>query len=578
MGTELEELAGAAGQLAVAAVSRPELAGRAARLEARLRAGGFYIAVLGEFKRGKSTLVNALLGAELLPTGALPLTAAATEVSYGAPAAAVVFLDGHKEEIAVDELVDYVTEAKNPYNERKVARAEVWFPADLLRPGAVLVDTPGTGSVFGHDEAAARALLEADGAVVVFSADAPLSKQERQLVSTLSARKGPTFFVLNRIDHLGPAELAEVTRFIESALEEELGYKARLWRVSARGALAARLAGEEPGESDAGEFPAFYRALSGFVELDLVHARLETARAELARLAGELRSSLALESAAAAMDEARLAEAVAKLRAAVAEERQGFDDDRTLLHRDVEQLAGAIGEALGSFAASAPAKWDARLAEAASSAKLGQLDGALHRVVESAVRQSFEGFRQAEAARAEEAWKNLANRARQRTQARANAVRAAAAGIFQIHLPEIEIPEVSEERERYFYIFLHVGSTTEGAERAARRLLPGKLQRRRLLGRARAELAAEFDKHAGRARWDMSQRLDAVYRRFEVAMAAELERTVDMTLEAAKRGEQLHRAGEPQRLARAEADEAAQKAASEAMALAAAGDGPKETS
>ncbi len=571
MGTELEELAGAAGGLAVAATRRPELAVRASRLEDRLRAGRFYIAVLGEFKRGKSTLVNALLGTELLPTGVLPLTAVATEVSYGTAGAKIVYLDGHSEELAPNELANYVTEAKNPGNERKVARAEVRVPAELLRPGAVLVDTPGTGSVFGHDEAAARALLEADGAVVVFSADAPLSKHERELVNTLSARQGPTFFVINRIDHLGPGELAEVTAFIETALEDELGRKERLWRLSARGALAARLTGKEPGESEAGEFSAFYAALSRFVELDLVHARLETARAELARLAGELESYVTLESAAAAMDEARLAEAVARLRAAADDERQGFEDDRTLLHRDVEQLASTIGDALAHFSESAPRECDARLVEIARTAKLGQLEDALRQAVETCVRGSFEGFRQGEAARAEEAWRKLANRARQRTEQRANAVRAVASGIFRIDLPRVQIPEVAEETERYFYIFVHVGSTTEGAERMARRLLPGRLQRRRLLERARSKLAAEFDKHAGRARWDLAQRLDAVVRRFEVAMADELGRTVEMTLEAARRGEELRRASEPERRARAEADEAARRAASEALALATQG-------
>jgi GTP-binding protein EngB required for normal cell division len=569
MGTELEELADAAGRLAIAAKSRPELSERAGRLGERLRAGHFYIAVLGEFKRGKSTLVNALLGTDLLPTGVLPLTAVATEVSYGSPGATIVSLDGHHEEVELDRLSDYVTEAKNPSNERQVARAEVRVPAELLRPGAVLVDTPGTGSVFGHDEAAQRALLEADGAVVVFSADAPLSKQERELVNTLSARQGPTFFVLNRTDHLGPGELAEVTRFIEDALKQELGHKERIWRLSARAALTALLAGESPRESDAGEFSAFYAALAGFVEMDLVHARLETARAELSRLAEELESYVALESAAAAMDEARLAEAIDQLLLAAAEERQGFEDDRTLLQRDVEKLAAAIGDALASFAESAPARCDAQLADVARSAKLGQLEDDLRDTVEACVRESFEGFRQAEAARAEQAWRSLANRARQHTQERANAVRAAAAGIFQIDLPEVRIPEVAEEKERYFYIFVHVGSSTEGAERMARRLLPGAFQRQRLLGHARTELAAEFDKHAGRARWDMSQRLDAVRRRFEVAMADELERTVQMTLEAANRGEELRRAGEPERLARAQADEAARKVANEAIVLAA---------
>ena len=97
------------------------------------------------------------------------------------------------------------------------------------------MDTPGIGSVFRHDEVAARALLEADGAILVLSADAPLSEEERKLLTALSDRRSPTFFVLNRADHLSQAELDQVTRFVSDALDAELGRKERLWRVSRAG-------------------------------------------------------------------------------------------------------------------------------------------------------------------------------------------------------------------------------------------------------------------------------------------------------------------------------------------------------
>jgi Dynamin family len=213
-------------------------------------------------------LVNALLGLELLPTGVLPLTAVATEVAYGTRGATVVHCDGISEEVDLGQLAAYVTEAGNPANERQVARFEARVPADVLRSGVVLVDTPGIGSVFRHDEAAARALLEADGAILVLSADAPLSEAEGKLLGALSDRRSPTFFVLNRADHLSQAELDEVTQFVSDALTAALGRKARLWRVSARAALAARLVGEVPDEDDGGEFAAFSRAFERFVQFD----------------------------------------------------------------------------------------------------------------------------------------------------------------------------------------------------------------------------------------------------------------------------------------------------------------------
>ena len=111
---------------------------------------------------------------------------------------------------------------------------------ELLRPGLVLVDTPGIGSVFGHNEAAARALLEADGAILVLSADAPLSEEERKLLAALSERQAPTFFVLNRVDHLSPAERDEVARFVSDAVAGELGRKEKLWCLSLRLNLSPR--------------------------------------------------------------------------------------------------------------------------------------------------------------------------------------------------------------------------------------------------------------------------------------------------------------------------------------------------
>lgn len=568
MDTELEELGNAARDLATVAADRQELSARAHRLAERLARGRFNVSVLGEFKRGKSTLVNALLGLDLMPTGVLPLTAVATEVAYGAPGATVVHVDGSTEEVDLGHLADYVTEAANPGNERRVSRVEARAPADLLRPGVVLVDTPGIGSVFRHDEAAARALLEADGAILVLSADAPLSEEERKLLAVLAERSSPTFFVLNRADHLSPVELDEVTRFVSDALAAELGRKERLWRVSARAALGARLVGKEPSDEEGGEFAAFSFAFERFVEQDLVEARISTARSELGRLAHELDDSLRIEAATAQLDAASLRERVEQLRAAASLQQEAFEDERTLLQRDVDALARAIGEALADFAAKAPSSCEAQLAEVARSAPVSHLEEELRRAIESAVRARFEDFRQAEADRAEKSWRKLAERFRDRTQDRVNAVRAAAADIFQVELPQLVVPRVAEERERYFYLFLHVGTSTESIDHLLRLLLPHALLRRRLLQRASRDLAQEFDKHAGRARWDITQRLDAVRRRFETAMAAELAGSVETIMAAAARAEELRGVAEVERRHHEQASEAASKAAQAALVLA----------
>ena len=106
------------------------------------------------------------------------------------------------------------------------------------------------------------------------------------------------------------------------------------------------------------------------MRLDLVQARIATARSELARLAHEVDDSLKIEAATAQLDAASLRERVERLQAAAGEQRQAFQDECTLLQRDVDALAGAIGEALTEFAAQAPSQCEARLLEVARQARL----------------------------------------------------------------------------------------------------------------------------------------------------------------------------------------------------------------
>jgi ribosome biogenesis GTPase A len=104
----------------------------------------FNVVVVGEFKRGKTTFVNALLGADVLPVAVVPLTSIVTAVTWGEEARAEVsFLDGRTESVPVEGLSRYVTERGNPGNGLGVDRAVLYYPAEELRDGVFLVDTPG---------------------------------------------------------------------------------------------------------------------------------------------------------------------------------------------------------------------------------------------------------------------------------------------------------------------------------------------------------------------------------------------------------------------------------------------------
>ncbi len=568
MTSELEYLESLARRLVHAAESGyPELASRAQRVAGRLAEGRFHVAVLGEFKRGKSTFINALLASDVLPVGVLPLTAVATEVTFGRERATVLYLDGTRHDVPLDAIADYVTEARNPQNEREVERVEVRVPVPLLEAGVVLVDTPGLGSVYRHNTEAGRAaLLEADGAIVVLSADSPLSEQERELLGLLSERQARTFIVVNKADHVDAAELEIVRGFVTEAVADEVGRKPELYCVAARPALVARVAGREPGD-DAADFTALLSAFEDFVWTELVDARLSAARNELRRVGQELQDEMTVRTAALELDVTTLAQRVEDFRAATAEQRTAFEEDRVLLAHESGELVRDLGERLAEFAEAAPRGARADLEREAQSLSKGRLEDGLRAWVERKVHDNFEQLRTEEADRVELAWRALAERFRARTQDRVDAVRARAAEMFDVQLQPLVVPEVAEERERFFYLFLHVGTSTETLGRMARMLLPSSDVRRRLVDQAQRHLAGEFDKHAGRARWDLSQRLEGVRLRFETAIRAELDEAVAAILHAVSRAEEMRAATEEERDRSVVADEQVRLLATEASEL-----------
>lgn len=218
-------------------------AAREARdLAARVADSRFYLATVGQFKRGKSTLINALLGESLLPTGVAPVTSAITIVRSGPDLDAhVIFKDGTRSRIGVGELHAFVTEAGNPGNAKRVAAVELFHPAPLLATGLCLVDTPGLGSVFEANAEETRAFVpHIDAALVVLGADPPIGAEELSLVSHVAGEVDQLVVVLNKADRLTAADLAEARRFTERVLARELErLDERVYEVSA----AERLAG-----------------------------------------------------------------------------------------------------------------------------------------------------------------------------------------------------------------------------------------------------------------------------------------------------------------------------------------------
>jgi GTP-binding protein EngB required for normal cell division len=230
-GSDLDDLARLAIEIGAA-----DVAAEADAVARRVAEGRFYVACVGQFKRGKSTLLNALVGRALLPVGVLPVTSVPTVLRFGdRMRARIRFREGTWRDIDVELLPKYVAEENNSENRMGVDAVEVFVPSALLSNGLCLVDTPGIGSILDGNTAATRAFVpHVDAAIVVLGADPPISREEMALVEEIAARVESLLFVLNKADRLPPGESAEAARFAEVALAKRLGARAsQLLLVSA---------------------------------------------------------------------------------------------------------------------------------------------------------------------------------------------------------------------------------------------------------------------------------------------------------------------------------------------------------
>ncbi|MFY9846903.1 MAG: dynamin family protein [Trebonia sp.] len=496
-----------------------------AALRARLDAARLRVLVAGEAKRGKSTLINALLGRAVLPAGVTPLTAVATTVRYGDdPHAEVRFADGHEEKQPLTALPDLVTERGNPGNRRHVAAVTVYLDAPVLAGGVELVDTPGTGSVFAWDTAAAHEALETmDAAVFVLTADPPVSAAERDLYVKITGLAVATFTVLNKADHLDAAGLTEAAEFTRQVLAQAARSSGapgapdapgRIYPVSA----LAELAGGDTGfAAFAADFTAY---LASSRVADLQAAAVLRAR----RIARSLLDEVALTRRAAQLAAGDAADRVTRFGEQLAEVAiRGQDEvavagaESARLLEDLNGAAEADGPRLGRDITR-------QLREAFG----GELRTAAAGEIERKGRERLVALTVGAAGAWRARRRDIIEQGLARTDARLAAdltaalgeLRDSAAELLGLELLVTEPGGRLAENRRFFYTTADEPGQTELLAGAIRRRLSGELGRRRAREHLLREAPDLVASQIGRARADLQYRLSEATR----ALAGTVER------------------------------------------------------
>jgi hypothetical protein len=176
----MTDLVGSMGMVAADA-GRADLAKRLEQTRERLLDPDVRVIVVGEFKQGKSKLINALVNAPACPVDDDIATRVPTAVGYAEHTSAWVVVRKEdaapapsgpqleRREVPIEELSDYVSERGNPGNERQIVSAEVRLPREILKGGLKLVDSPGVGGLDSSNAVATLSALSAAHAVLLVS-------------------------------------------------------------------------------------------------------------------------------------------------------------------------------------------------------------------------------------------------------------------------------------------------------------------------------------------------------------------------------------------------------------------------
>lgn len=304
-----------------------------------LEEGRLTMVVLGEFNHGKSTVINALVGRDVLPTGITPTTSAITHI-YRGDARARVVRDSGEEEVTPEAFRQLVTQEAA----EDLRHVDLSVAIDPLVEGLVIVDTPGVNDISQQRaEITYGYIPRADVVVYVLDASQALKKSELTFIRERLVRNklDRVFFVLGKSDALSTEELAEVREHVESRLAPVVG-QVRLFPVSARNALSG---GDEG-------FDAFREALQHELRVQRDQILIEGALRAARRLSSIVGHTLAIEDRALDLEAGELEERVARVRERLNMSRALVAENTARIERRTTEIAASARSSLASFVTS----------------------------------------------------------------------------------------------------------------------------------------------------------------------------------------------------------------------------------
>lgn len=314
-----------------------------------LEGGRVTLVVLGEFNHGKSTVVNALLGDDVLPVGITPTTAVITHLVHAKkPCVRIKPQQGSHADIFEIEYDDMERAVRESGEEGKEPEfVEIGYPNDVLSQSLVLVDTPGVNDISRQKvEITYGYLPRADVILYVLDATQVLKKSEVTFIRDrlLKASRDRIIFVLNKVDALSPEDVTEVEAYARERLADLIG-PAELYSFSGRIALEAQKNKQQPPEA----FVNFRDNLLGFLQEQRAYILLDSGLGSGLRIASLLEQNLAIKRHGYALEREELEQRIHAVRAKLKESRRLIAKNLELIDERVTGIAATARHNLRIF-------------------------------------------------------------------------------------------------------------------------------------------------------------------------------------------------------------------------------------
>ena len=509
-------------------------------LRDRLAEGRFQLAVLGQFKRGKSTLLNALLGEDILPSSVIPLTAIPTFIRYGQERSIHVhFQDQRKEAIHPSDnanwmsrtLLGYVSENVNPKNEKGVSYVEITHPSPLLSD-VVLIDTPGIGSTHRHNtEMTLNFLPQCDAALFLVSADPPITEVEVDFLRQVREKVSRVFFVLNKIDYLSGSEREMALAFLKKVLAESVGIMpdGQIFPVSAKQALMAEETGD-PALLAASGLPRITEHLIDFLAREKTRVLREAVGRKALDVLYDTSLQVNLELRSLEMPITDLEQRLALFQKKIDEAKRQRQHTQDILNGDHKRIVELLEEDCAKLRETSRKHLETVAASAIASTK--ELDA---RIAEDAIAQEipvyFEHTLGEVTSRYDRELITILSGHQERAAALVESIRVAASAIFEIphHAPAAANPLVLAREPYWVSRKSWSGVLGTISPDLVDRALPRSMREQRIKTRIGKEIQTLVIHNVENLRWATLQNIDAAFRVFSRELDEDLAHTIEAT-------------------------------------------------